>query len=346
MSVTLTLRGDQLGTYQGLSGNGNNADRVVTLTGVSALGSPSDLFTVVVEQVNSGVTQFQNGQFVTIYGPSGNVVMARSGINPDAEQGLAAGDEHLIVTNGASRIVIDLGGVPTGPATVKYTRSDDVADPGVDDDDGELDFDAFPCFARGTRIATDHGEVAVEDLRPGMMLQSEGNALRPIRWIGSRRLVLQPGADTQRPILMRAGSLGAGVPRRDLVVSPQHRICLERSGETSLAPAKGLLDLNGVRWMKGKRAVTYYSVLLDQHAVIYAEGAPVESLYPGPVALKVLGPTLRQQIYALIPGLQEFGVAAYGAPAHPLLTVRQAARRVAAAGRHISGGPAHQEIYA
>lgn len=329
MSVTLTLRGDQLATYQGLSGEGNNADRVVTLTGVSALGSPGDLFTVVVEQVNSGVTQFQNGQFVTIYGPSGNVVMARSGINPDAEQGLAAGDEHLIITNGAAKIVIDLGGVPTGPTTVKYTRSDDVADPGVDDDDGELDFRTFPCFARGTRIATDHGDLPVEDLRPGMILRSECGALRPIRWIGARHLVLEPGSDAQRPILMRPGSLGGGMPRRDLVVSPQHRICLDPDGDARLAPAKGLLGLKGVRWMKGKRTVTYYSILLDQHAVIYAEGAPVESLYPGPVALHVLGPALRQQIHALIPGLKTFGVAAYGAPAHPLLTVGQAVRRLA-----------------
>ena len=329
MSVTLTLRGDQLGTYQGLSGDGNNADRVVTLTGVSALGSASDLFTVVVEQVNSGVTQFQNGQFVTIYGPSGNVVMARSGINPDAEQGLAAGDEHLIITNGAAKIVIDLGGVPTGPTTVKYTRSDDIADPNDGDNDGELDFDAFPCFAHGTRIATDHGEVAVEDLRPGMMLRSEGGAWRPIRWIGSRSLILQPGSDAQRPIMFRAGSLGAGTPQRDLVVSPQHRICLDPNGEARLAPAKGLLALKGVRWMKGKRVVIYYSILLDQHAVIYAEGAPVESLYPGPVALHVLGPALRQQIHALIPGLQSFGVAAYGPPAHPLLSVGQAVRRLA-----------------
>lgn len=60
-TVTLTLRGDQLGTYDSLSANGNNAGRKVNLEGVKALGTGSDTYTVVVEQVNNGVTEFQNG---------------------------------------------------------------------------------------------------------------------------------------------------------------------------------------------------------------------------------------------------------------------------------------------
>ncbi|KJZ20371.1 hypothetical protein [Loktanella sp. S4079] len=105
-TVTLSLRGDQIGTYSSLRGIGNNTGRKVDLSDVQAVGTSSDVYTVVVEQVNAGVTEFQNGQFVTILDSNGNIVMPRTSINPDAEQGKAAGDEHLIIIQ--SNFLIDL----------------------------------------------------------------------------------------------------------------------------------------------------------------------------------------------------------------------------------------------
>ncbi|PRY80311.1 Hint domain-containing protein [Yoonia maritima] len=332
-TVTLTLRGDQLGTYSSLSANGNNAGRKVNLTDVEALGASSKIFTVVVEQVNSGVTEFQNGQFVTILDSSGNVVMLRTSINPDAEQGMAAGDEHLIIVN--SNFIIDLGGVPVGPASVRYDRDDQAAVAGEGDDDGELDFSEFPCFGLGTLIEAATGQVPVENLCPGDFVKTVGGYLGRVIWVGRREIALNAETNKQRPILCRKGSLGVDIPRRDLILSPQHRLCVGGAvvkdlfgDERVLAPAKGLTALRGGRWMKGKKTITYVSILLDTHAVMYAEGVPAESLYPGKQALKTLGPVLREELYALIPNLKEQGVEAYAPPALPLITVRSAAKLV------------------
>ena len=260
--------------------------------------------------------------------------MPRVGINPDAEQGRAAGDEHLIIIQ--SKFLIDLGGVPVGPTSVRYDKFDEASDPDSGDNDGELDFNAFPCFGVGTLIATDAGDVPVEQLSPGMMVKTAGGKFVRVMWVGQREVTLTPDSNKQRPILCRAGSLGKEMPRRDLILSPQHRFCLGGAvvqavlgDQQVLAPAKGLTELSGFRWMKGKKSIIYVSVLLDVHSVMFAEGVPVESLYPGEEALKTLGAELQEQLYALIPNLREQGVEAYGPPAMQLLTV-QAAKQLAA----------------
>ncbi|MEM8538456.1 MAG: Hint domain-containing protein, partial [Pseudomonadota bacterium] len=252
MDVTLRIRGDQIGTFAGFFDNGgNNEDRVLTLSDVTAVGTSADIFTVLVEQVNPGVDEFQNGQLVTITDPSGNTLVSRTGIQPDREQDLGAGDEHLVLFNDG--LVIDLAGLPATPTDVQYANADQAADPATGDNDGNLDFASFPCLAAGTMIQTPAGEVDVAGLWPGDQVICAGDILRRVMWVGKRTLQLQPGVDDQRPMRFDVGSLGPDLPHRPLIVSQGHRMCL--SGElpfqlfghpTVLAVAKGLQRLKGV----------------------------------------------------------------------------------------------------
>ena len=86
--------------------------------------------------------------------------------------------------------------------------------------------ECVPCFTPGTVIATPRGEVAVEDLAPGDRVITRDNGLQEIRWIGRKVVDWKSLAANAhlRPILIRQGSLGYGLPERDMMVSPNHRM--------------------------------------------------------------------------------------------------------------------------
>ena len=198
------------------------------------------------------------------------------------------------------------------------------------------DDDDYVCFASGTRIETADAAVHVEDIRVGDEVLSITGAPLKVVWTGASQLSW-PGADEKsRPYEIKRGALGEGKPTRDLVVSPQHRILMRGAAVSDLfgadevlAPVKGLSELPGVRRMNGKRQVTYVHLLLERHAVIVSEGAATESLYPGPMARKMLGKSDWAELSALFPGLAADPSAAYGAHARPCITRRQAERLVA-----------------
>tara|TARA_R100000322_G_scaffold120577_2_gene78186 strand:+ start:8428 stop:9582 length:1155 start_codon:yes stop_codon:yes gene_type:complete len=147
----------------------------------------------------------------------------------------------------------------------------------------------FVCLAPGARIATPDGPVRMDRLRRGDLVTTLDSGPQPIRWIGKRRQRFDPRPHPGQPICIAKGAFGPGLPWRDLIVSPNHRV-LMRTQPTfalhdplgALAPAKALTRLAGVRPQAGRRAITYFTLLLPRHEVIIADGLAVESLFPGP----------------------------------------------------------------
>lgn len=167
-----------------------------------------------------------------------------------------------------------------------------------------------PCFAGGTRIATPSGEVAVEDLTVGQEVVTLDRGAQPIRWIGQRKLGAAElaAAPELRPIRIAAGALGQGLPVRDLCVSPQHRVLLQSEiaqrmfgTDEIFLSAKRLLGLPGITIDEAADEVTYFHLLLDRHEVLWSDGAPTESLFTGPQALKSVGEEAVAEIAALFP---------------------------------------------
>lgn len=132
-----------------------------------------------------------------------------------------------------------------------------------------------PCYCAGTQILTDRGEMAVESLSIGDAVITLSGAVRPIRWIGRRSYAGRFAASNPDvlPILFRAGSLGNGLPRRDLRVSPLHAMFVD----DVLVPARLLLDGDAVVQAAAAEDVDYIHIELDSHDVLLAEGAPAES---------------------------------------------------------------------
>ncbi|MFA5537683.1 MAG: Hint domain-containing protein [Gemmobacter sp.] len=170
----------------------------------------------------------------------------------------------------------------------------------------------IPCFTPGTRIATPKGERLIEDLREGDKVITRDNGIQEIRWIGRRDLDWQTLATNQhlKPVLIRQGSLGNGLPERDTLVSPNHRV-LVASDRTALyfddrevlVAAKHLVGTAGVMPVESA-GTAYMHLLFDRHEVVLSNGSWTESFQPGDYTLKGMGNAQRTEIFELFPELR------------------------------------------
>ncbi len=181
---------------------------------------------------------------------------------------------------------------------------------------GEIVFEnienIIPCFTPGTLIATPRGERLVEELRVGDRVITRDNGIQTIRWLGARTLSWQELAASPhlQPVLIRQGSLGNGLPERDMLVSPNHRMLVANSRTALyfdehevLVAAKHLVDHQGVRKIDSC-GTTYIHFMFDRHEVVLANGAWTESFQPGDQTLKGMGNPQRQEIFELFPDLR------------------------------------------
>ena len=130
------------------------------------------------------------------------------------------------------------------------------------------------CFAAGTRIRTEHGEIAVEALREGDTVILADGRTETVIWLGRRTVdcAHHQAQETVWPVRVRAGALGAGLPVRDLVLSPEHALFLNGV----MIPVRILINGSSIIQQRVDR-VTYYHVELPYHDVLLAEGVATES---------------------------------------------------------------------
>jgi Ca2+-binding RTX toxin-like protein len=191
---------------------------------------------------------------------------------------------------------------------------------------GSLNFtnieEVIPCFTPGTLIATPKGEVPVESLRAGDRIITRDNGIQEIRWVGQKALdYIDLAANPHlKPVLIRAGSLGNGLPERDMMVSPNHRM-LVANDRTALyfdehevlVAAKHLITSAGVQTVESL-GTTYIHFMFDRHEVVLGNGAWTESFQPGDYTLKGMGNSQRSEIFELFPELKtEAGLQDYSA---------------------------------
>jgi hypothetical protein len=132
-----------------------------------------------------------------------------------------------------------------------------------------------PCFAAGTRILTQAGEIPVERLRPGDTVITYDGEEETIIWVGQRTLDLtrHPRSETVRPVIIEADALAEGVPASRLILSPDHALFID----SLLVQAKDLINGATIRQDATEKTITYYHIELARHGIILAEGAPAET---------------------------------------------------------------------
>jgi len=256
----------------------------------------------------------------TIIGGLGADLMD-GGLGDDLFTGLSAGD--VIIggedVDGNDVDTLDLSGL--GAVRVTYDPID--SESGIveflDGEDGAvtgaLSFhqieNVVPCFTPGTLIATPKGERPVEELRAGDKVITRDNGIQEIRWVGAKEMDWKALAANPhlKPILIKAGTLGDGLPERDMMVSPNHRM-LVANDRTALyfeerevlAAAKHLINHQGIMQAQVMRT-TYIHFMFDQHEVVLSDGAWTESFQPGDYTLNGIGNAQRVEILELFPEL-------------------------------------------
>jgi hypothetical protein len=138
-------------------------------------------------------------------------------------------------------------------------------------------FVAPVCFVEGTRILTDRGEIAVENLAVGDLVVTASGDIRPIRWLGHRTIDCAGHLEPRSvwPVRVSAHAFGENRPSRDLLVSPGHALCVTCVDQVLILAGQ---LLNGITIVQERvERVTYWHVELDSHDILIANGMPAES---------------------------------------------------------------------
>jgi len=129
--------------------------------------------------------------------------------------------------------------------------------------------------------------------------------VRVVKWVGYREIDLEsePEPESARPIRIRRGAFADDSPRRDILISPDHRVLVGGV----LIPTRLLTNGMTIVPDLSCRRVEYFHIELEQHAVLSADGLPAESFLDeigdrrffsnaeGPVALRPRLPGILHQ---------------------------------------------------
>ena len=193
------------------------------------------------------------------------------------------------------------------------------------------------CYASGTLIETENGAVEVQCLKVADKVMTVDRGPQEVRWVGFRRITAADMTKNPalRPVCIRAGALGEGLPKRDLLVSQQHRLLVRSkianrmfNSHEVLVPAKQLVGLAGIEYPNDVSDIMYCHFLCDQHEIVFAEGAQTESLFTGPQALQALHHAARDEICTIFPELSVAPDQAAPTSARPLVKGKTARRLV------------------
>lgn len=135
------------------------------------------------------------------------------------------------------------------------------------------------CYLKGTRLLTPNGERRIEELKIGDLVTTRGGDTKPIKWIGRRvyrRTAERDWVENVQPVRIARGALGPNTPHSDLWISQHHAVLVDGL----LIPAIDLLNGSSIALDPGKaRAeIEYLHIKLAIHDVIFADGAPSETM--------------------------------------------------------------------
>ncbi|MCB2109718.1 Hint domain-containing protein [Albidovulum sp.] len=160
---------------------------------------------------------------------------------------------------------------------------------------------SVPCFARGTLIATERGEVRIERIGEGDRVLTLDNGYQPVLWIGRFGIRDLSSGDAPAQVTFPVGSLGPGLPQRPLTVTASHRMLLCGADLEYHVAAREALAAAGhlAPAPAGHVACAFHHLLLPRHELVLSNGVWSESLFAGGSLVSGMAPPLQALIRAL-----------------------------------------------
>ncbi|MDX8349901.1 Hint domain-containing protein [Cognatiyoonia sp. IB215446] len=309
---TLTTSDGQSVGYT-VTANVNTISRPGTDLGAQVTGDGSETVTVDFDETIHGMTVSVNRST-----PGEVYYLVVDGAQVDLNQAIADGTVEFTMSGAATQIITPDGGIsstgtsfdgslaslhfqsPVNTITIFGAGGSsgnwDLFEIGIDSEDFRI-----VCFAADTLLDTPKGPIRIAEINAGdlvctydagpcRVLQTSTRRFTPLQLLQETRLL---------PVRIKAGALGHGLPRSDLIVSRQHRILVASriaarllGTAEVLIPAIRLVGLPGIDIDRSMQPVTYHHILLQEHNVVLAHGAPAESLFLGPISVQTLDDAL------------------------------------------------------
>ncbi len=178
---------------------------------------------------------------------------------------------------------------------------------------------AFSALARGTIMATEEGPIAIEDLIPGMRIETRDDGYQTLLWIGTINLVPNGGQGHAPVRLFRipVDSFGPSRPMPDLMLAPHARLLYRSSRlqgvspeSAAMAPVTAFEDGYHVIRVAPVSPVSVYHLAFADHQILRANGLEIESFHPGEdLATRIGGENLRtfQSFFPHLRSVMDFG---------------------------------------
>lgn len=166
-----------------------------------------------------------------------------------------------------------------------------------------------PCFTDTTWVETPEGERLLAGLQPGDLVNTFDHGPKPILWIGKAhipRAIMRHDARF-RPVRVAKDAFGPGMPSRDTLLSPQHRVLIRGwqgelyfGEEQVLVPIIKLINDRTIISDHRIESVTYVHVLFDGHEIINADNLLSESFLPDALDESATS----HEVLRIFPGMQ------------------------------------------
>jgi Hint domain len=198
-----------------------------------------------------------------------------------AEENMSRLEDPSTGLQSSRRNLIRIGAIVASAIIAKTTSAAADGDDFDRDKDKDEDKDKhFHCFLKGTAIRTADGDRKIEDLAVGDLLPAVFGGACPIRWIGRYRFKrsdpTKAWVKDVLPVRVARSALGPDVPHADLYITQQHALLIDGV----LAAAGNLINGTTITRHDASELdeLEFFHIKLERHDVIYAEGAPCETL--------------------------------------------------------------------